>query len=149
MRFLAVLALAGLVVALPAAPGLAQTPAPIASPAAPALENAALTKLARIELDAFLSGKVDRTHYTAQANTQLTDAIVTQVSGIFAPAGKVTSFGYAGPGTFQGMPVVKYAVGFEKAIALPNGGSTKDFVESIAWDKDGKVTFIFFSPKGM
>lgn len=149
MRILFTAGLLALAGAVSSTPALAQSLAPAPSAAAQATEDVVATKSARTELDAFLSGKIDRTHYAAQANAQLTDAIVTRVSGLLAPAGRVTAFAYQGAGDFQGVPASKYAITFERALPLPNGGSSKDFIESIAWDKDGKVTLIFFAPKGM
>lgn len=155
MRFAATLSYAVLAAALPVC-AFAQTPsspAPAASPvpagAAAAHEDPAVTKTARTELDAFLAGKIDRSHYAAGSAAQLTDAIVTRISDVLKSGGKVTSFGYLGPGTLQGMAVVQYAIGFDHAIALPNGSSSKDFVEDLILDKAGKVAVIFFAPKGM
>ena len=152
MRFLAFFTCALMAAAVPAA-ATAQTspssPAPAATGAAVPHEDPAVTKIARTELDAFLAGKIDRTHYIAGSQAQLTDAVVTRVSGLLAPGGKVSSFAYIGPGTLQGMAVVRYAVGFEHAIPLSNGASSKDFVENLIVDQAGKVALIFFSPKGM
>lgn len=151
MRLVATLSCAVVAAALPLS-AQAQTAPPTPAPAATAAaqhEDPAVTKIARAELDAFLAGKIDRSHYIAGSEAQLTDAIVTRVAGLLAPGGKVTSFAYLGPGTLQGMAVVQYAVGFEHGIALPNGASSKDFVENLIVDKAGKVALIFFSPKGM
>ena len=131
-----------------AGPSSAASPAPAASAAAsPVPENPALTKLARGEVDAWTAGKIDRTHYSAQANTQLPDALVTKVSGYLVPLGKVKAFAYSGVTTINGLAVTQYAMTFENAATLPNGATIKDFLESIAVDKDGKITFIYFSPK--
>jgi len=118
-----------------------------AASASPAPENPAVTKLARGEVDAWIAGKLDRTHYSTTTNAQLPDTLVTKLSGMLAPLGKVTHFAYSGTAQMSGIAVTQYTLTFENAVAMPNGATVRDFLESIALDQDGKITLIYFSPK--
>jgi hypothetical protein len=79
----------------PASPAASASPAPGGSPppagsSAPAASpTPASLGAARAEYEAWMNGKIDRSHYTAEANTGLTDAVVAQVSGGLKPAGAV------------------------------------------------------------
>jgi len=130
-----------------AVPAAAQSPAPASSPA---VENPTVTTLARAQVEAFRAGKIDRTQYTADANTHLTDTLVSQVSQVLARGGAVRAFSYSGNSQQSGIAVAQYAVTFDKPIAIPEMPqlpTTADWLESIATDASGKISFLLFAPK--
>jgi len=141
MRFFLSIPLSAL--ALCALPHLAQAAAPAsgtrlaaAAPSTPA-ENPALTKIARAEIDAWESGKLDRSKYTDQANKQITDDIVTRASKLMGPLGAPTSFKYVGHAQQSGLDLTNYEAVFPQVT----------LIESIALDASGKIAFIGFAPK--
>jgi hypothetical protein len=139
-RATAIVAFATLMLAYGAS-AIAQTTAPAA------VENPAITTLARAQLDAFRSGKIDRSQYTAVVNAHLTDADVSDIFHVLGGAGEVKTFAYAGTAIENGIRVWQYTVAFEHPISVPMMPTTANWVESIATDKDGKVTYFSLSPK--
>ena len=140
LRLSSFLLIAAAAAVLSAAPALAQTPASTSpAPAAASIpaENPAVTKIARAEIDAWESGKVDRTRYTDEANKHITTDLVTNVSKQMAPLGAPTSFKYVGHAQQFGMDLTNYEAAFPQ-ITL---------TESIALDPNGKISFIYFVPK--
>jgi len=125
-----------------APPAFAQTGAATAG-----AENPAITSLARAQLDALRAGKVDRNQYTAAVNARFTDDEVSQAARLLTSGGSVKTFAYAGTAVEEGVHVSQYTVEFEHPISVPMMPTTADWVESIATDKDGKISFIAFEPK--
>jgi hypothetical protein len=107
-----------------AAPPEAPTPPP----------TAAQTAKARSEYDDFAKGRIDRTHYSGYANTQVTDGIVSEVGGLLKSLGTVKSFVPLPTSSYQGMTVYQF-------VATCTNGSMD---ELIAWDDVGKISLIFF-----
>ena len=141
-----------LLLSLASQPATAQTPSPAptaspaasapgpAAPAAPAADDPKIHKLAQNELLAWENGKVDRSHYGAAANAQITDAMIESVSAQMGPLGSPSSFAYAGQSVIPRVgPVYQYEAVFHNgAVRL---------TESIAVDADGKISYITFAPK--
>ncbi|MBV9148557.1 MAG: hypothetical protein JO024_01725 [Candidatus Eremiobacteraeota bacterium] len=131
-------------------PALAQTaPAPSAATST-AAENPTTTALARAQIDAFRAGKIDRTQYNADANAHITDALVGQVAQLLGRGGAIKTFAYSGNAVQSGVQVTQYAVTFERPVAVPEMPTlptTADWIESIATDKDGKISYLLFAPK--
>lgn len=125
-----------------ALPALAQPkPAPSGSPAAAATavpaENPAITKIARGEIDAWETGKIDRSKYGDEANKHITDDLIARVSKQLAPLGAPTSFKYVGHAQQFGLDLTNYEAVFPQVT----------LIESIALDANGKIGFIYFVPK--
>jgi hypothetical protein len=151
LRFSSLILGPAIALAFFAAPALAQSPAP-STMSAPgqAAENPTLTKLAREQLDAFRAGKIDRSLYASDANSHITDALVTQVSQLLGRGGAVKSFTYSDNVMQAGAQVSQYAVTFERPIAVPEMPTlptTDQWICSIATDKDGKISYLLFAPK--
>lgn len=120
--------------------GAAGAATPASSPSAsPAAIDPHVVR-SRGELDAWIAGKIDRSHYTDAANAQLNDGVVAQVSAQLAQLGAVKTFtqlrrmsqeggggsnGYAFKVEAEKPPVLEMLIGF---------------------DKDDKVAAIFFRP---
>ena len=130
-------------------PALAQTtPAPSA-PSTTA-ENPTTTALARAQIDAFRAGKIDRTQYNADANAHITDTLVGQVSQVLGRGGSIKTFAYSGNALQGGVQVAQYVVTFERPITVPEMPTlptTADWIESIATDSSGKISYLLFAPK--
>jgi hypothetical protein len=127
---------------------VAQSPSASAqTSAATTVENPTVTALARGQLDALRSGKIDRSQYTAVVNTHLTDVDVAQIAQVLGAAGAVKTFTYAGNAVENGLRVSQYTVEFEHPISVPMMPTTANWIESIATDKDGKVSYFSLSPK--
>lgn len=128
------------------------TPAPSASPAAtPAAtptENPAHTAIAKAELDAWLSGKVDVTKYGGQLKTMLTPSAVQQVGSVISSGGTATFDGYHGIAQQMGVTVETYGITFAKPISIPAqmGPTTNKWQEALAFDSNDKIVFIRFYP---
>ncbi|MBV9973485.1 MAG: hypothetical protein JO135_09130 [Candidatus Eremiobacteraeota bacterium] len=118
------------------APVRAASPTPVPAASMPP-ENPSVTQIARAEIDAWESGKVDRSKYSAEANQHITNDLITNVSKQMAPLGPPTSFKYVGHATQFGLDLTQYEAVFPQ-ITL---------TESIAVDPAGKIAFIYFSPK--
>lgn len=103
---------------------------PIASPT-PASLGAA-----QVEFLAFQTGKIDRTHYDAAANTDLTDAKVTQASAGLKTLGDFKDITQLERADRQGLIIYLYRVRAQSG--------TVQMV--LAVDKDGKIAGIFFRP---
>ena len=131
-------------------PALAQTtPAP-SNATSTAAENPTTTALARAQLDAFRAGKIDRTQYNSDANTHITDTLVGQVAQVLGRGGAVKTFAYSGNALQGGVQVTQYAVTFERPVTvpeMPNLPTTADWIESIATDSSGKISYLLFAPK--
>ena len=112
----------------------AATPTPTAS--APP-EDPAVTQVARAELDAWQSGKVDRSKYSADAQKHITNDLVANIAKQMGPLGAPTSFKYVGHAQQYGMDLTQYEAVFPQ-ITL---------TESISIDPTGKIVFIYFTPK--
>ncbi|MBV9270891.1 MAG: hypothetical protein JO165_07355 [Candidatus Eremiobacteraeota bacterium] len=127
--------------ALPAA-AFAQSPSPSPAPspapsASPAVEDLALTKIARQQFDQWKSGNPDLSAYVAGSEKSFTPDVKTQVKGFLATLGDVQSFKYAGKQQSPGGTVVdKYQITGSKASAI-------EFIHRAA---DGKIDLIFFAP---
>jgi hypothetical protein len=106
------------------APPAAPTPPPTAEQAAKA----------RAEFDDFAAGRIDRTHYSGFANSQITDGIVSQVGGVLKSLGAVKSFVPLPTSSYQGVTVYNFVV------TCANGSMD----ELIAWDDAGKIQLIYF-----
>jgi len=115
---------------------LAATPTPAPAASVPP-ENPAVTQIARAELDAWESGKVDRAKYSDEANKHITTDLVANVSKQMAPLGTPTSFKYVGHVSQYGLDLTQYEAVFPQ-ITL---------TESISVDANGKIVFIYFTPK--
>ncbi|MBV8689531.1 MAG: hypothetical protein JOZ59_05435 [Candidatus Eremiobacteraeota bacterium] len=126
------------------APALAQQATPASSTAA---ENPSTTALARAQFDALRAGTIDRSKYTADVNSHLTDAVVSEISRVLSPGGAVKTFAYAGNAVQSGVQVAQYSVEFEHPISVPMMPTTALWNLSIATDKDGKISSFSLSPK--
>lgn len=122
--------------AKPAAKAKAKaTPAPSEPPAAPTPRPTAdqMAK-ARAEYDDFAAGRIDRTHYSGYANSQITDKTVADVGGVLKAMGAVKSFVPLPTTSYQGMTVYNFVV------TCANGSMD----ELISWDDAGKIQLIYF-----
>ncbi len=110
-------------------------PAPSEPPAAPTPRPTAeqMTK-ARAEYDDFAAGRIDRTHYSGYANSQITDKTVADVGGVLKAMGAVKSFVPLPTTSYQGMTVYNFVV------TCANGSMD----ELISWDDAGKIQLIYF-----
>ncbi len=117
------------------APAASAKPAPSAPADAPTPPPTAEQRTrARAEYDDFVKGRIDRTHYSGYANTQITDGLVTQVGGALKSLGTVKSFVPLLTTSYQGMTVYQF-------LATCANGSID---ELIAWDGNGKIQLIYF-----
>jgi hypothetical protein len=120
--------------------GQASAPPATAAPAATATltpgpaRSPAVVSAARAEFEAWQSGKIDASRYSAYARTQFTDATVAQVSQGLQTLGPIKTFTFVRQLTIQGMKVDVFRA------ACANGS----FDELIAWDSAGKIPFIYF-----
>ncbi|MBV8246151.1 MAG: hypothetical protein JOZ38_09545 [Candidatus Eremiobacteraeota bacterium] len=123
------------------APAASPSPAPAApAPAAPAADNPKVHKIAEQELLAWENGKVDRSHYGAAANAQITDAMIQSVAAQMGPLGSPNGFTFAGQTVIPRVgPVYQYEATFQSGAV--------HLIESIQLDADGKVSYITFAPK--
>jgi hypothetical protein len=126
-------ALAG--VAPTAGPQASAAPAAAATNAPPA-EDPAVTAEAKAQYAAWETGKIDRSKYSADASKQLTDAMVTDVSGKLAPFGDPKSFTFLDKSVLNGNAVYTYGV------ETPKG----KLQMLLALDGAGKISGIFFRP---
>jgi hypothetical protein len=108
----------------PSAPPLAPTPPPTAEQ----------TAKARTEFDDFAAGRIDRTHYSGYANSQITDKTVADLGAVLKSLGEVKSFVPLPTSSYQGMTVYNFVV------TCANGSMD----ELISWDDAGKVQLIYF-----
>ena len=116
-------------------PAAKPTPARSAPPEAPTPPpTAEQAAKARAEYDDFAAGRIDRTHYSGFANTQITDKTVTDVGGALKSLGAVKSFVPLPTVSYQGMTIYQF-------VATCANGSMD---ELISWDADGKIQLIFF-----
>jgi len=121
-------------------PGVAfaQSPSPAASPSAqPAVEDQAVTKIAKREFEAWKAGTPDPSLYMAGVEQYFTSAVKSQVKTFLTSIGDVQSFKYAGKQlTAIGVQVDTYEI----------NGSNGTAVETIHLDPRGKIDFLYFSP---
>jgi hypothetical protein len=99
-------ALALLLVLGAAAPALARphgTPTPAATPT-PGPEDPAITAIVRHEFVAWQTGSVDKTHYSADAQSTLTDDTIKHMSTALASYGALTSTDWLGGFAVVGGP---------------------------------------------
>jgi len=136
VRFLILALIAVCAMSLGVVPAVARAASPAPAASMPP-ENPSVTQIARAEIDAWESGKVDRAKYSAEANQHITNDLITNVSKQMAPLGPPTSFKYVGHTTQFGLDLTQYEAVFPQ-ITL---------TESIAVDPAGKIAFIYFSPK--
>ena len=149
MRFYSFLSMAAVVAAsLCATPALAQQQP--SAPTTAAAENPTMTTLARAQIEAFRAGKIDRSAYTSEASAHITDVLVSQVSQLLNRGGPVKTFAYSGNVLQSGVQVAQYNVTFDHPIAtpeMPTLPTTANWVESIATDQSGKISYLLFAPK--
>lgn len=114
---------------------------PAASPgpnstAPPPVEDPAITAQARAQFIAWQSGKIDRSLYNAEANKQLTDALIADVAGKLSPLGPPTKVNFVDKSTADGNTIYTYAV-----------DTAKGRVQMLlALDGSHKISGIFFRP---
>src|SRR5438270_10548984 len=128
-----------LALAVLAAPGVAvgQSPSPEPSASAQAaVEDPALTKIARQQFDSWKAGAPDSSLYMAGSDQYFTSAVKAQTKAFLTSLGDVQSFTYAGKQlTAIGVSVDTYDIKGSKGAA----------VETIHLDPAGKIDFIYFS----
>lgn len=107
----------------PPRPATASTPSPL------------IAARARAELEANLSGKIDRTHYSDDMAQRMTDSTVAQVSTSLKALGAVKSFTQVRKITQGAVTLYVFRVEFEKPPVVE---------EAIAWNAAGKVDFLQF-----
>lgn len=132
VALVALLALALAPTVAPARP--APTPAPTATPVA----DPAVTKIARQQFLAWQIGSIDKSLYSPQVVTKLTDAKVADVSAHVAPLGALLSVVYVGP--FIGYDVPTDARGYIYKMVCANG----TLYQWMIIDAQGKIATIFF-----
>ncbi len=113
-------------------PAAGEAPPPPAVASTPSPEVAAR---ARAELEANRSGKIDRTHYTADMAARMTDASLAEVSTSLKALGAVKSFTQIRKITQGALTLYVFRVEFEKPPIVE---------EAIAWNAAGKVDFLQF-----
>ncbi|HTW82992.1 MAG TPA: hypothetical protein VMD91_02855 [Candidatus Sulfotelmatobacter sp.] len=130
-----------LLAGLTAAPALAQTATPDASPAtAPgpvATIDPAQTARARAEFDAWRTGTIDRSHYDAQLNAKISDADISDMGGHLRTVGTIASFTQLQRGTQNGSNYFVYKI---------VGSVPPPIAMVISFDTAGKVDGISFQP---
>jgi hypothetical protein len=128
-----------------AAPALGQSPGATATPAAtPAASIAPVVPIpapsfvasARTELEAWMAGKIDLSHYSPDARAQFSDSAVSQIAKYLKPLGAIKTFGYDSQIIVTGIPVAVF-------LAVCEKGSID---ELISWNAAGKVQLILFRP---
>ncbi len=141
----AALALLGALTSPGASLAQSAAPAPTATPS----ENPAHTAIAKAQLAAWTSGKIDTSDYGEQFKTLLTPSAVSQVGSLIASGGAATFDGYKGMAQQMGVTVETYGITFAKPISLPAqmGPTTSKWMEAIAFDSDGKIVFLRFFPQ--
>jgi hypothetical protein len=116
------------------------SPAPGAVPAAGTAPAASPTPAslgaAQLEFLAFQTGKIDRTHYDAAANAELTDSKVTQASAGLKPLGEFKDITQLERAERQGLTIYLYRV----------RAQTGAVQMILAVDKDGKYAGVLFRP---
>ncbi len=118
-----------------AASGSSMTPS---SPAAVLAPAAAITAQARAQLDAWRSGKIDRTVYDAAANALVTAAVIAQVRTALSALGELKTFAYVRTVNHNGVTAYVYRFTAAKPPTL---------TETIGFDPDGKIAGILFQPE--
>jgi membrane-bound lytic murein transglycosylase B len=118
-------------------PSGSPAPSPAASSAAsPAAEDPAVTAAVKKQFLDWQAGKVDRADYNAQANAQLTDAVIAQVSPQLQALGPPVKF------TFMDRMVKD-----DNRIYIYGVDTAKAKVQMLyALDSAGKISGIFFRP---
>ncbi len=106
------------------APAEAPTPRPTADQMA----------RAQAEFNDFAAGRIDRTHYSGYANTQITDKTVADLGAALKSLGAVKSFVPLPTLSQQGMTVYQFVV------TCANGSMD----ELISWDDAEKIQLIYF-----
>jgi hypothetical protein len=116
----------------------AQPPSPAASPSAqPAVEDPAVTRIAKQQFEAWKAGAPDPALYMAGVDQYFTSSIKARVKTFLTSIGDVQSFKYVGKQlTAIGVSVDTYEI----------TGSTGTAVETIHLDPKGKIDFLYFSP---
>ncbi len=114
----------------------APSPAAAATAAPPPAENPVVTSEAKTQFLAWQAGKIDRSLYSAEANKQLTDALVSDVSAKLGAMGAPTKVTFLDQSTVSGNVIYTYGVD------TPKGKLQMLF----ALDKDNKISGIFFRP---
>ena len=112
----------------------AEEPAP-PRPASASTPSPEVAARARAELEANRTGKIDRTHYTADMAERMTDASLAEVSTSLKALGAVKSFTQVRKITQGALTLYVFRVEFEKPPIVE---------EAIAWNAAGKVDFLQF-----
>ncbi|HTD38268.1 MAG TPA: hypothetical protein VK669_12190 [Candidatus Limnocylindrales bacterium] len=112
----------------------AEEPAP-PRPASASPPSPEVAARARAELEANRTGKIDRTHYTADMAARITDASLAEVSTSLKALGAVKSFTQVRKITQGALTLYVFRVEFEKPPIVE---------EAIAWNAAGKVDFLQF-----
>ena len=112
----------------------AEEPAP-PRPASASTPSPEIAARARAELEANRTGKVDRTHYTADMAERMTDVTLAEVSTSLKALGAVKSFTQVRKITQGALTLYVFRVEFEKPPIVE---------EAIAWNAAGKVDFLQF-----
>jgi hypothetical protein len=89
-----------------------------------------MTTQARAEYDALRNGKVDRSHYSAEMGSAISDTRIASVSKQLQALGTVQRFSYERTLPVQGHTIYVYRVTCQKPPEL---------FEFIAWDGAGKI----------
>jgi hypothetical protein len=118
------------VVAQNAAPAAAATAAPVQP------SDSKVTEQVRTEFKAWQTGKIDRTHYSSEANATFTDDAIAQIAEHLKPLGDIKSMLFTGSTTRLQNNVYNYRVVCEKG----------DVKVQLALDRTGKVSGISFRP---
>lgn len=129
----AAIALAQPVVAQNAAPAAAATAAPV-PPSDPKV-----TERVRTEFKAWQTGKIDRTHYSSEANANFTDDAIAQIGEHLKPLGDIKSMLFTGSTTRLQNNVYNY---YNYRVVCEKG----DVKVQLALDRTGKVSGISFRP---
>lgn len=115
---------------------LARADAPTPAPAVTATPDPYIAR-ARGEFDAWTAGKLDRRHYTPEANTVFTDAVIAQVSAQLAALGPVQSFTQRYKTTGAGATIITYRIACMKppVLDLRISWDAHDTIDGIAFHR--------------
>ncbi|HZW52473.1 MAG TPA: hypothetical protein VFF00_00500, partial [Candidatus Elarobacter sp.] len=116
----------------PAAEPEPAVPRPTAS--SPSPEIAAR---ARAEFEANRSGKIDRSHYTAEMNARISDTALAEAATALKALGQVKGFTQVRKITQGSLTLYVFRIECEKPPVVE---------EAIAWNAAGKVDFLQFGP---
>ena len=117
-------------------PAAASSPVPSSSPGSAATADARAVK-ARVEFEAWQSGKIDLSHYVPEAAAQFPDAVVTSISDHgLKQLGAVKSI------TQIRVVTTPVATIYVYHVVCANGAID----QAISWDAAGKIQYIQFVP---